>query len=670
MSGLVALFHRDGRPVSRTAIGAMLDAAPYRGPDGRSLRVDGAIGLGHAKLIATPEEVEAQQPLASPRSGCVVIADVRLDNREALLAELPGRPDPALNDASLILRAYEAWGEDAATHLLGDFAFAIWDPRHQRLVCSRDTSGQRDLFYRLATDTFAVASEIQQLLQDPAVPIRPSEARIRDFLTPRNMLRNEAQAAQTFFEGILALPAGHTLVVGRDGHRLSRYWELHPPAEIRYRADDEYAEHLRALFFEVVRARLRCVGPIGVLLSGGLDSSSVACTARELYRQGRAIDRGFISFSHVFGPLDCDERPFIEDIAAKYGFVAQYLDAGDFAGRLQLEPRGFQEGPNMGIAEGRDRIFRAAQSAGVRVLLTGHIADAYVKGSGLVFDSLLRQGHLNAFQYHLRAHLRTSGASLRRTLALYCVAPFLPLSLQKRIMAFAFHRDFQRNQHRLLPGWMPEPLRQDLSLRHYELGLAAERNRRFSNQTREWEYQLLYPPAAARYPAPWSLELWSPFADRRLHEFMLAIPPEQKFAPHPESDTYYAGAKRVMRHAMRGIVPESIRTRTTKTVFSAVFENEIARQWPVFEAAFGPSARPEIAARGYVDRDRFWTRLQEARVSMAGPDMIYVMQVVGLETWLRSLQAPRPQCVKVAPPWSPPSPSPYVLHEEAAAVGV
>lgn len=244
MSGLAVVFHRDGRPVDHAAIAAMLDAVPYRGPDGGGFRLEGAIGLGHAKLTVTPEEVGEQQPLASPRTGCTIIADVRLDNREELLTKLPGHPAPTLSDADLILRAHETWDEDAPAHLLGDFAFVIWDPRHQRLVCSRDTSGQRALFYRLTPRTFAAASEIHQLLQDPDVPVRPNEARIRDFLTPRNMFRNEAQAAQTFFEGILALPAGQTLVIEREGHRLSRYWELQPSAEIRYRADDDYAEHL------------------------------------------------------------------------------------------------------------------------------------------------------------------------------------------------------------------------------------------------------------------------------------------------------------------------------------------------------------------------------------------------------------------------------------------
>src|SRR6476620_11484976 len=149
MSGLAALYRRDGRPVDRAAVRAMLEAIPYRGPDGMWVRLFGEVGLGYGKLGITPEEQDEQQPLVSPRTGCAIIADVRLDNRDDLLARLPDRVTTTVSDAELILRAYETWGADAALRLLGDFAFVVWDPRQQRLVCARDVRGQRGLFYRI-----------------------------------------------------------------------------------------------------------------------------------------------------------------------------------------------------------------------------------------------------------------------------------------------------------------------------------------------------------------------------------------------------------------------------------------------------------------------------------------------------------------------------------------
>src|SRR5581483_2774076 len=115
-----------------------------------------------------------------------IVADVRLDNRAELLSQLDGLRQPTLSDANLILQAYEAWGLAMPARLLGDFAFVIWDPRQQRLIAARDTSGQRTLFYHLNQHRFAAASEIHQLLQDPTVPIAPNHERIRDGLVPIN----------------------------------------------------------------------------------------------------------------------------------------------------------------------------------------------------------------------------------------------------------------------------------------------------------------------------------------------------------------------------------------------------------------------------------------------------------------------------------------------------
>jgi len=650
MSGLAALFHRDGRPADRATVETMLAAAPYRGPDGRWVQLAGPVALGFAKLALTPEEETEVQPLVSPRTGCVLIAEARLDNRNELLARLPDHPPPTASDADLILRAYEAWGLEAPGRLLGDFAFVLWDPRYQRLVCARDTAGQCSLFYRVGRNGFFAASEVQQLLQDPSVPVEPNEERIRDYLLPAHILFSARDGAATFYAGVSALPAGHLLVVTGDQVVVQRYWQLEPPAELRYPRDEEYAEHYRALFDEVVRARLRTSRPIGALLSGGLDSASVVCAAQELYRAGRAEDYGFTSYSFVFDEPECDERSYIEAMRAKYGFAARYVPGQDFTGRLRLEPRGFQEVPDVSLLDARAAIFENAGRTGTRVLLTGEVADSIVGSSPLVFDSLLRRGDLAALRRHLRAYRRRSGDSLRRILALYCLAPLMPLALRRRLLTAVAGRQVDGYVDTLVPSWIAEPLRASLRGEQRRCLLAAQRERRFASPARHLEHRQLVPPEVSPQPAGWPVAIWRPFADRRLHEFLLAIPPDQKYEPHPESDEPYAGSKWLVRRAMRGAVPDSILGRTTRTHFGAVFEQEVARDWPLYEAAFGPAARPEIAARGYVDHGRFWSRLNVLRGERLSPlELAYVNHVVWLETWLRGLKQPRPGLVTVRP---------------------
>ena len=651
MSGLAVVFHRDQRPVPRRAVQAMLDAVPYRGPDGNSIHLVGPLALGHAAFTVTPQDVGQHQPLLSPRTGCALIVDARLDNRADLLARLPDPPPPTASDAELILRAYEAWQLDAPRRLLGDFAFVLWDPRHQRLVCARDTSGQRSLFYRSDARTFAAASEIHQLFQDPSVPIAPNEDRIRESLVPFHMRRNEADLApSTFYTGVHALPAGHVLVVTAESQQTWRYWDLQPQPELRYRSDDEYAEHYLALLQQVVGARLRTGHRLGALLSGGLDSSSVVCTAMELINAGRARTPGLTTFSLVYPGLDCDEQQYIADVQARYDLDARCIPFPRVGGWLQPAPTGFLEAPNMGVRESRDAICSAATQAGVRAMLTGDVADSCVGGSPLVFDSLLRHGQLAAYLRLLRVYRRTSGEPLRTILIDHTLGPLLPLPLQKAIDELYLRRRFARDASRLLPFWLADNLRAELAQRHFGLALRAERERRFSNPTRHWEHGLLYPPEAWRHPTPWPVEFWRPFADRRLHEFLLAIPPQQKFEVQPGSDEFYAASKQLARRALRGILPERIRSRQIKTHFGSELVEAVRHQWTDYVATFGPAARPEVSQRGYVNQQRLWERLERLRAGGNGNDAMYLVHIVGLETWLRTFRLRRADLLRVPAP--------------------
>jgi asparagine synthase (glutamine-hydrolysing) len=182
------------------------------------------------------------------------------------------------------------------------------------------------------------------------------------------------------------------------------------------------------------------------------------------------------------------------------------------------------------------------------------------------------------------------------------------------------------------------------------------RDQRFKSLSRQLELNQLYPPEAARSAIGWPLEIRRPYADRRLHEFLLAIPPEQKFTPHPESDEFYAGSKQMLRRGLKGILPESIRTRIQPTHFGAVFADEVKERWGLYESVFHPSMESEIAERGYIDRNTFWSRLQTLRdTDEYGSDFIYLIRMVALETWLRTFHLPRSQQINVPTRWGDPA---------------
>jgi asparagine synthase (glutamine-hydrolysing) len=216
------------------------------------------------------------------------------------------------------------------------------------MICARDTSGQRTLFYRYDSHTFAAATEIQQLLQAPRVPVEPDHERIRDSLVPLTFYRNVKDQERTYYRGIWSVPAGHVLTVDATDLRLHQYWELTPPAEIRYASLDDYAEHFLSLFSTVIEDRLRTSWPVGATLSGGMDSSSIVCTAQEVLRTKAGDVPGFTSFSIVYPGLECDERPLIEMVQDAYGFNAVYIPRPT-SDRLNLDATLFQEMPDAGL---------------------------------------------------------------------------------------------------------------------------------------------------------------------------------------------------------------------------------------------------------------------------------------------------------------------------------
>lgn len=180
MSGVAAILHLDGAPVSRGPLQAMLDGMAHRGPDGRRTWTNGPVGLGQQSFHTTPEDVGVLPPMKSRWQDIWIVADARVDNREDLLsrgAALASR-GRILSDAELLLWAYEHWGESFVKRIVGDFAFVLWDERNRKLLCARDPLGVRQLYYTFQGGTFRCASEIQPLFAGGHLARRPCETAI------------------------------------------------------------------------------------------------------------------------------------------------------------------------------------------------------------------------------------------------------------------------------------------------------------------------------------------------------------------------------------------------------------------------------------------------------------------------------------------------------------
>ncbi len=309
MSGILGLFRTDGAPIDPGMIRALTAHLAPRGPDGQAVWCDGPTAFGHTLLSTGRGASLDRQPLTLDGQTWIV-ADARVDARRELVTALGS--DEALgsaSDAELILRAYAKWGDACATRLVGDYAFAIWDSRGQRLFCARDHMGVKPLFYVYRGGWLLVSNALSCLRAHPAVSGCLDDLAIADFL----LFGFSQDPAATAFRDIRRVPAAHTLSCSAAELRLRRYWTMPIDEPIYYPDDRDYLERFGELLRTAVSDRLR-TERVGVLMSGGIDSTALAATAASL-----------LSSPTVPGPVrafTCVHESLIRDADRDYAALA------------------------------------------------------------------------------------------------------------------------------------------------------------------------------------------------------------------------------------------------------------------------------------------------------------------------------------------------------------
>lgn len=552
MSAIFGLLSLDGREVRREELVAMGEGFASWGPDGAGYWQDGPVGMGQRTLCTTLESGEERFPLTRREAAVVLVADARIDNREELNATLGLAGSPSrVGDGALILAAYDRWGEDCAQKLLGDFAFAVWDARAQRLFCARDPMGTRPFYYFISEGRFAFGSQIKALLCIEDVPRRLNEAKLAEFLA---LLPPDKDT--TFYEEIRRLPPAHTLSVSDGERRLRRYWRLNTSRELRLGSDQEYAAAFAEVFGEAVRCRLRSRGPIGAMLSGGLDSSSIVATASRLTQPGQELH----TFSGTFPSLrevsdKVDETRYIEQVVAGTGVDAHYVAADAVSPLFDFLWRG--EEPIPAAAMYMDwTVLQAMSERGVRVLLSGNDGDSVVGYGTAYLAELAWKGKWRSLLDELYALSRKLGVGRRTLLQQFVFPTFVP---------GPFYRAWRRLREDGAPEYDPRSVirpefAERVGLYDHIRQLRDERPER-SERKGHWHsldssLLTLLLEIFARGCAHFSIEPRYPFFDRRLVEFCLSLPGDQKL---------HNGWNRVvMRRAMEGMLPAEVQWRASK----------------------------------------------------------------------------------------------------------
>ncbi|MGI9066672.1 MAG: asparagine synthetase B family protein [Pyrinomonadaceae bacterium] len=622
MSGIVGIINLDGAPVDRELLGRMTDFMSFRGPDAQEIWIDGNVGFGHTMLRTTFEAETEKQPITL--DGKVwLTADARIDGRAELIAELEAKlqrrlrvsiprndhwsspngngshskahdTDPRVpNDAELILYSYEAWGEDCVKHLIGDFAFAIWDSRQRRLFCARDHFGIRPFYYAYLSNHLLFSNTLKCLRLHQSVSSQLNDEAVGDFL----VFDMNYNLFTTVFADIQRLPPAHTLIWTEDEPRLSCYWTLPVDGRVRYKRSKEYVEHFKQLLDVSVGDRLR-TDRVGVLMSGGLDSTTVAATAHTLFtRRGGPFD--LRAYTVVYEDLIKDQEGYYAGLAAEaLKIPINYVVADNYKLFEQFEHLKLDRSepiPEPLIAIVANQYWQLARHC--RIALYGQGPDAVLSTFfSRHMSSLIKSGHWTQAFMDLVGY-----AFWNRRLPPIGVRTFLRRS----------------------KGWNEPPAAKELPL-WISRAFAA----RIGLQQRIREAYVQSKPSHATHPLAHNLlvspfwvfvferdnadgafapiENCYPFFDLRLVTYLLAIPAAR-----------WCMNKRLIREAMRGILPETVRLRPKTPLAGDVLLARISRGEQAIIKDF--DALPELSkyvippstqALECCDSDELWNKIR------------------------------------------------------------
>ena len=498
-------------------------------------------------------------------SGPTIEGEARLDNRDELLRafELDPEERVRITDLEIVLRAYERWGDACAGKLLGDFAFVVRDDRTGRTIGVRDHLGVKPFYYRASEGGLAFATRASLIPAIDGLPLELDEARVADVCVPALEC---VDLTSTFYRGVLRLPPGHRLTFAAGRAAVSPYWTPDPSREIRLASDAEYVEAFREIFAEAVRCRLS--GPTASMLSGGLDSSAIVAYARtSMQAQGGAA---LTTLSAVTDDPGCEESrhiravlglPGLDPIAIRPGEVGAYR--GEIEAFVTSMEEPFDDSMMLPLL-----LYSAARRRGFVAVLDGLDGDIVASHEPDILAGLLRSG--------------AWGTALREAkgFAGFYRGTYEPWSTAGRLLAENAGRAF-------VPGFLRaawRPLRQERGVRDalaasvVSRDLAARtdvpgrlrtlwshRNLRPTLTARERQAgEIAHPQVGAaleryhRVAASQGIEARHPFFDKRVVEFCLALPRDQKVRD--------GWSKLIVRRGAAGFLPDEVRWRRGRWV--------------------------------------------------------------------------------------------------------
>jgi asparagine synthase (glutamine-hydrolysing) len=548
MCGISGILYAGGKPVAAESIKAMCDVIAYRGPDDEGIYIDGNLGLGHRRLSIIDLSAQGHQPMMNEDGSITLICNGEIYNFQNMKADLEslGHVFHSKTDTEVIVHAYEQWGEECIHKFNGMFAFALWDSNRKRLFLARDRYGMKPLYYFFNGETFIFASEIKAILCNAEVKRELDFHAISEYFTFQNIYSD-----RTLFKNIKLLSPGHYAILSTTGYRLeiSQYWDFNLTAEKPGAVSfEEASTRISELFRQAVTRQLVSDVPVGSYLSGGMDSGSIVAIASRSIPRLMTFTGGF-DLSSVTGlEASFDERQAAELMASTFltEHYEMVMHSGDMAWVL---PKliWHLEDFRLGMSYQNWYVARLA-SRFVKVVLAGGGGDELFAGYPWRYLSLL-------------------GCPTTIDFDKVCYRQWQRLIPDEEKSSFftedVFKETADYSTFDVMRSVM-NPLRSRSSL-----SPAAALNRVLYFEAKTFLHGLLV--IEDKISSAQSMETRVPFLDNDLVDFVLSLPAEYKLnmqnmkkrktnAASPEP-LLSSDGKYVLRHAMRGLIPDTVLTR-------------------------------------------------------------------------------------------------------------
>ena len=631
MCGITGYFSRSGRDRSGAdELKRMTAVIAHRGPDAHGLwfgrdRSEVAPGcehdvaLGHRRLSIIDLSEAGTQPMTAADGKVSLTYNGELYNYKELRAELEegGCEFVTETDTEVLLRAYLVWGTSCFARFNGMWSLAIYDGREDVLVLSRDRYGKKPLYYNRAEDRFVFGSECKALFECEGISKQPNLRKVANYLA-RHYRVVDADV-DSFFDGIQQVPPAHFSVVGRDLEiRSERYWSLEEEVdagrdEIGGLGGEEVEERFVSLVNDAVRLRLRSDVPVGVLLSGGLDSTTIAAmVARE---QGKVS-----TFSSVTGEGYFDESEYIDSIVEHIGADAEYIRPKDADLLETLEKILLQHDEPVCTVSWYSfyLLIEAMEKSGFPVVLTGHGGDELLGGYWdhyhYRFADLREAGGEGADEAEVQAWLKNHQRGMeeyhdrRPTMDAWKADPSVFI---RNLTDYTALLDLDPS-HVATPAQLLNPV-----------------PAHWPNLDRRMHGEMLYETVPASLRAEdrncmaFSIENRVPFLDYRLAEFCFALPGEYKIRG--------GLGKALLRDVTDGLLPDKVRLRKDKTGHNYPFDLWLQGEGkPVIDDIVGSSSDGVASLVNSARLGEIW------KEQLAGENHgMFFWQLLNVDRWMK-----------------------------------